>query len=84
MLESWNVGKTKGKSQGGVISIELIGSMEFGGAAHRNVGKTKGKPQGGVILIALIDSISFGGAAHRNIQEGWKYGIDQLNYFLLS
>jgi len=54
MLESWNVGKTKGKSQGGVISIELIGSMEFGGAAHRN------------------------------IQEGWKYEIDQLIYFLLS
>ncbi len=49
-----------------------------------NVGKPKGKPQGGVRLIELIDSISFGGAAHRNIQEGWKYGIDQLNYFLLS
>jgi hypothetical protein len=49
-----------------------------------NVGKPKGKPQGGVILIELIDSISFGGAAHRNIQEGWKSGIDQSNYFLLS
>jgi len=49
-----------------------------------NVGKTKGKPQRGVILIELIGSMEFGGAAHRNIQEGWKYGIDQLNYFLLS
>jgi hypothetical protein len=46
--------------------------------------KPKGKPQRGAILIELMDRLEFGGAAHRNIQEGWKYGIDQLNYFLLS
>ena len=36
-MEEWNFGKPKGKPQRGEILIELVDSMEFGGAAHRNI-----------------------------------------------
>ena len=37
MMEEWNYRKPKGKPQRGEILIELMGSIEFGGAAHRNM-----------------------------------------------
>jgi hypothetical protein len=36
-MEKWNAGKPEGKPQCGVILIEFMDSIEFGGASHRNM-----------------------------------------------